>query len=351
MLQGKIEAIFEYGKTYVCIRAPPPPQSRPEAAHFPTQQYTFEDQKRRFYAPQEYPEPPKDMWYSIPDTRPVVEEPPKAIFPWEQQSQRPRTTRIFSDDYPPSPQIDQPQSPPLSTWAENTGGMEKYIRNIMVSMADKAKEQSDSPVSDRRESLIFTGLPAPEDRPSLPVTPAPMMTASFWADDQNRDEEEKSGQPEGLSEPPEWVCPQCGFSSNDPSVFAALPASTSSGLALPDSPAIHHAAAPDNPTSSETITLKSIASPRPEPVQRESSSETSAISGVSTVVSHEDKDTVNSPPQPEQPEPRSEPLSPPAWLTAAIIEDDDEFDEEEPDASTNPDSSSVHASSQELIAY
>jgi glycogenin glucosyltransferase len=229
--------------------------------------------------------------------------------------------------------------------------MEKYIRNIMVSMSEKAKDQSDISPIDRRESLIFTGLPALEDRPSLPVTPAPIMTTPFWADGQNTGEEEISGQSEGLSEQAEWVCPQCGFSSHDASVFTALSSSTLPGLAVFNSPAIHRTAVPDKPESSEPINVTPPDSTRPMPLQRESSSEISAISGASTVVTQEREVAVESPtPPPKQPAPLQEPLLPPAWLTAAIADDDNEFDEEEADSSPTPDSSSVHAISQELTA-
>jgi glycogenin len=343
MLPGKLIYPQMSMKLMLLGRAPPPPQSRPEAAHFPTQQYTFEDTKRRFHAPQEYPEPPKDMWYNIPETKAAYEEPPKPIFPWEQQAKRPITTRIFSEDYPPSPQLDQPKSPPSLTWADSSGGMEKYIRDIMTTQAEKAKDTNQQP-RERRESLVFSGFPALGDRPSLPVTPAPIMTAPFWADEPNKSEEGK----QDLPGQEEWVCPQCGFSSNDAAVFHASRSATSPGSPPSVLPALTstavHVVQPPQPKHVEQ------SSPlRPASIQRESSSELSAMSGASTVVPIEGNANLDAPPSPpKQPEPPKEPLRPPAWLTAAIIGDTEEAEENEHDSDPTPPAASIIASSPEL---
>jgi glycogenin glucosyltransferase len=268
-------------KSHHSFRAPPPSRSRPEAEHFPTQQYTFED-KKTFHAPQTYPEPPRDMWYNVPETKVSLEEPPKPIFPWEQDRTRPTTARVFAEDFPPSPQLNSPASPPSTSWEDSTGGMEKYMRNIMISRADKLKEEAAGTAhepTDRRESLVFTGLPAIEDRPSLPVTPAPIATPPFWADDQA--DQGTSAVPEVLSTQEEWVCPNCGFLSTDPSVFITSRSSTFTGHAVLSSPALSHPKVPDEPESSQSNPITLLPAPRPTTVQRISSSEISTISAIS----------------------------------------------------------------------
>jgi len=65
--------------------------------------------------------------------------------------------------------------------------MERYIKNIHLEQTRKSSiikvEDVMSPPTGRRESLIFTGFPAEDVRPSLPVTPAPIMTSTFWGGD------------------------------------------------------------------------------------------------------------------------------------------------------------------------
>lgn len=91
-------------------RQPPPPGSRPEAANFPSQQYEMSDSRELFEPPTVYPEPPKDMWYAVPDTKPQPRAPPKAIFPWEESA--PKATRVFprsreATPPPPEPAVAQ----------------------------------------------------------------------------------------------------------------------------------------------------------------------------------------------------------------------------------------------------
>jgi glycogenin len=229
--------------------------------------------------------------------------------------------------------------------------MEQYIRNIMTTAAEKAKEEQRNPSepTGRRESLLFSGFPAQEDRPSLPVTPAPIMTAPFWADDEARTDEGGTGATESLPEQAEWVCPQCGFVSNDPAVFTAPRSLASSGAAISARPA-------ESPTvlkSPEALQAKDIklSPPRPVVPQRESSSEISAISGASTAVPADPNPTpaARPPPSPPKVPVPVELLPPPAWLTAAVVEYEDVTQEEQ---SSEPpaDPTSLPASSQELTA-
>lgn len=262
------------------------------------------------------------MWYTVPDSRPIPEEPPKPIFPWErQQRKRPQATRIFSEDHPPSPQLDQPWSPPGTTWEENSGGMEKYIKDIMSSMSDKPKGNGvTSPLTGRRESLVFTGIPMPQDRPSLPVTPAPLVHNPFWGNEQNKTEDGKGSHNEILLNQAEWVCPHCGFSSNNPAVFASLPSSSSAHPLPPASPETPKTPEPE--PKNEPRTLDDEDSSRPNTLQRASSSEMSAISSSSTMVPLETK-AADLPSPPFEPAPPKDPLPPPAWLTAVISEEEE----------------------------
>ena len=63
---------------------------------------------------------------------------------------------------------------------------------------------------ERRESLILTDFPTADDRPSLPVTPAPRRRSTFWGDE-GRDDEADLPPAEGVPDQADWVCPKCGF--------------------------------------------------------------------------------------------------------------------------------------------
>ncbi|KAJ4361002.1 glycogenin glucosyltransferase [Didymosphaeria variabile] len=275
-------------------RFEPPSESKPEAANFPTAQYTFSDSHEFFKAPQVYPEPPKDMWYQVPEDKPKPTEPPKPIFPWERERDRPKPTRVFAEDLPPpeptpptptitlspSSAFGPPGAHPFSTvhydeeetmseevvapghqspervsspktadqqWQDfqqsNTNawdsvpGIETYVRAVMESQSQRGKPKVLSPAAEevslpimsrkqRRESLILTDFPSAVERPSLPVTPAPVARPTFWGEE--RDEQGELPQAEGVPDQQDWVCPQCGFFSVSASDFRRsreLPAS------------------------------------------------------------------------------------------------------------------------------
>ncbi|KAL1600724.1 glycogenin glucosyltransferase [Paraconiothyrium brasiliense] len=251
-------------------RFEPPSESKPEAANFPTEQYTFSDSRELFKAPHAYPEPPKDMWYQIPEDKPKPAEPPKPIFPWERERDRPKPTRVFAEDLPPpeptpptptitispSTAFGTPGAHPFSTvhydeeetmseevvapghnspervsspktadqqWQDfqqnNTNawdsvpGIETYVRAIMESQSRRGKpkvlspaaEEVSSPImsrKERRESLILTDFPSAVERPSLPVTPAPVARPTFWGEE--RDEQGELPQAEGVPDQQDW---------------------------------------------------------------------------------------------------------------------------------------------------
>ncbi|EMD00567.1 glycosyltransferase family 8 protein [Baudoinia panamericana UAMH 10762] len=80
-------------------RAAPPVDAKPEAANFPTQLYEFSQDTQPFKPPVSYPEPPRDMWYEVPKSKP---KPLPAIFPWEERvrEEKVRPTRVFLDEVP-----------------------------------------------------------------------------------------------------------------------------------------------------------------------------------------------------------------------------------------------------------
>lgn len=244
-------------------RFEPPAKSRPEAANFPSQTYTFSDSHALFKAPRAYPEPPSDMWYQVPGHKPKPAEQPKPIFPWEREPDRPKATRVFAEDIQPEPtpavssthafstvhyQDDRRMAPSeaagtgkshssksaddqwqsyqqssVNAW-DTVPGIENYVRAIVDSQGRRGQTQTlqettgtediSSPLLDRRnrrESLILTDFPSAVERPSLPVTPAPLRRPSFWGDERNETGELPSAT--GVPDQREWVCPQCGFFS------------------------------------------------------------------------------------------------------------------------------------------
>ncbi|KAJ4399647.1 glycogenin glucosyltransferase [Didymella pomorum] len=253
-------------------RFEPPAQSKPEAANFPRETYTFNESRDLFNAPSAYPEPPQDMWYKVPENKPKPYEAPKPIFPWEMEASRPKPTRVFAEDYPPpapapapAPEVSEFEaSPPTAqfttthydhdssqdqwtrakptrvwrddpppfkpqtaeeSWQafsqssanawDSVPGIDTYVRSIMETQTKRGKVQVlqqatgtddlGSPTlsrKDRRESLILTDFPTAVERPSLPVTPAPVRRPTFWGEE--RDEQGELPAAEGVPDQNEW---------------------------------------------------------------------------------------------------------------------------------------------------
>ncbi|KAK3068387.1 hypothetical protein LTS18_000684, partial [Coniosporium uncinatum] len=199
-------------------RAAPPAESKPEARNFPVQTYDWTESKELFKQPAAYPEPPKDMWYQVPESKPKPYEPPPAIFPWERESRtRPKPTRIFAEDLPQKPEPEAPSTPtlmktspagetvsvssestpneepppvpfsPTSNAWDNDPSIDRYVRAVKDAQERRfagkrspvgqipmpsAIEEILSPLvnnakarESRRESLILTDFPSAMDRP------------------------------------------------------------------------------------------------------------------------------------------------------------------------------------------
>lgn len=280
---------------------PPPAHSRPEASNFPSNIYQMSEDPSLFQPPIVYPEPPKNMYYQIPESAPA-EERLEPIFPWESYQQKP--VRVFADElFPASPigalvmasgenqkplvatEVDENKEAPVAvndedqepsvTVADNNripsvkinGGsqtpsiitdyddeegaeedkqdtvtpttptepakslmpfasysrtnawdeipeIELYIANLSQKRFGKIQilaKNSNSPdgVSAaetsqkfRRPSMKLTDFPTEIERPSLPVTPAPVRRPSFWGEGKDPAAELPGAQ--GVPDQAEW---------------------------------------------------------------------------------------------------------------------------------------------------
>lgn len=214
------------------------------------------------------------MWYEVPKAPPTPKQKPNPIFPWERERDAPRPTRIFVDDLPepatpttptlmltptrdegdsrsttPTPQElvqedpmrQEPFAPTMNAW-DNVQGIERYVRAVLgaqnkasrmqpmspthpmspTAAATQALEGIISPQAERpadrlrKESLILTDFPTAIERPSLPVTPAPIRRGNFWGEEK----EPNIQGAEGVPDQTDWVCPSCGFVANSIAIFS-----------------------------------------------------------------------------------------------------------------------------------
>ncbi|KZF22211.1 glycosyltransferase family 8 protein [Xylona heveae TC161] len=221
-------------------RAPPPADSKPEALNFPQQSYSMSADGELFRPPNAYPEPPKGMYYEVPKTAPKFE--PKPLFPWEHTAAKP--TRVFADDLPSKPEessitpplgeendVDtaSPTTPtiniiPPDAWQNYTRSnawddvpeIERYITSMQQARKGRVQVLLDTKAGDepilspsieagparRKASLRLTDFPSEVERPSLPVTPAPIRRPSFWGEERNEEGELPAA--EGVPKQEEW---------------------------------------------------------------------------------------------------------------------------------------------------
>ncbi|KAL4911241.1 hypothetical protein BDW74DRAFT_164799 [Aspergillus multicolor] len=221
----KEESIFEAPKAeWDASREPPPLHSKPEGIALESKTYTMSDDHQLFQPPESYPEAPKDMWYQVPETKP---EPLKLtqLFPWETNA--PRPTRVFADDERQSQPLVSPTSTedksrtsqsslptswtsevtsvPSESWDtysrsnawDEVPEIQKYIQSIQQARKARvqvisgvpAQQKATSPPIPTTQQYQFrtssqdlklslgtrvTDFPSPQERPSLPVTPAPI---------------------------------------------------------------------------------------------------------------------------------------------------------------------------------
>ncbi|KAF4969452.1 hypothetical protein FSARC_3310 [Fusarium sarcochroum] len=248
-------------------RHPPPADSKPEAMNFPSTHYEMSRDTTPFVPPERYPSPPKNMWYEVPKERPAPRSKPvPEIFPWE--SNRPRPTRTFAGEpEPPAPEPESSSGPAtqLSVQTEGLSGpsgatasgpegnnesatstpivqitpsdpwtsytrtnawdempeIERYVDRLhgghrrgksSTSTIGRVKSPTTGAWKDDQSSFKLRGLkltdfPSAVDRPSLPVTPAPIHRHSFLAEEDTEHEEEatkKLPEAEGVPMQSDW---------------------------------------------------------------------------------------------------------------------------------------------------
>ena len=184
------------------------------------------------------------MWYQgPPKSKSAEKSTPKHIFPWE--STAPKATRVFAEPKAPSPEPEpepeveaepevelapstatsvtldpEPAQTPTMTspdpWAgfqarsnawDDIPEIEAYMqalhgpRKAKIQVLHNTAAPSRSP--QRRASLKLTDFPTEVERPSLPVTPAPIRRPSYWGDD--KDEQGNLPTAEGVPKQDDWV--------------------------------------------------------------------------------------------------------------------------------------------------
>ncbi|KAL9119573.1 MAG: hypothetical protein Q9187_003870, partial [Circinaria calcarea] len=171
--------------------------------------------RKLFQAPKAYPQPPKGMWYEVPKTPPLNER-PKPIFPWEEC--QPKPSRVFADEVPSSPgptpsattdndtsaELTSPSTPALNVTSEPFASfprtnawdempeIERYVSALAQSRKIKVQvvlndfgAGKKALLPERRPSMKLTDFPTEIERPSLPVTPAPVRRPTFWGEERH----------------------------------------------------------------------------------------------------------------------------------------------------------------------
>lgn len=231
--------------------------------------------RRLFQAPRN-PEPPKGMYYEVPSASPAYER-PTPIFPWEATA--PKPTRVFAEDVLPARSETTPSvttddddnqtetaSPPTpighiissipyqrtNAWDE-VPEIERYISNlpqnrraqVQVLLNNVSNQSASDAVSspgledgppgrDRRPSMKLTDFPTEFERPSLPVTPAPVRRPSFWGAERNAAGDLPGA--EGVPEQSEWdpIAKLQELSRKQSEVLSKGPTSSEPGRSIPD---------------------------------------------------------------------------------------------------------------------
>ena len=254
-------------------RHPPPLDSKPEAFNFPSTHYEMSRDSGLFIPPIRYPSPPKNMWFEVPRGPPAPPaHRPNPIFPWE--GHQPRASRSFAGDellalqtgdssggphgerqaapesgaraepFPTESSVPRtkdtvstPTTPtikivPSDPWTSFTRmnawddvpeigkyveGLQKHrrvksqgsasnLRGGLSSFGVGAGDQGRG----KARGFRLTDFPTEVERPSLPVTPAPILRPSFWGEDELGPGQDSATQPlpvaEGVPAQSEWVC-------------------------------------------------------------------------------------------------------------------------------------------------
>ncbi|KAH7309449.1 nucleotide-diphospho-sugar transferase [Stachybotrys elegans] len=250
-------------------RQPPPPDSRPEAMNFPSTHYSMSQDTTQFVPPERYPSPPKNMWYEVPNEPPAsATESAPAIFPWEAHQPRPSRTFYSASPTVPPPKDSptelsgertaaiEPNTPTESSTLEHSemtdpksGPSTPITPTIKIIPSDpwtsfprynawdevpeisryvdglQQHRRTGSQGASRRGPGILdlgddlesgvksrgfrlTDFPSEVERPSLPVTPAPIHRTFSWGNDEEaggeHDHQHALPAAEGVPEQSEW---------------------------------------------------------------------------------------------------------------------------------------------------
>ncbi|KAF7879519.1 hypothetical protein EAF04_000715 [Stromatinia cepivora] len=219
-LQAKLDQsrnrAFSYSP-WDASKAPPPQDSRPEASDLPSAHYEMSNDATPFRAPNRYPDPPSNMYYEVPKA-PKYQRPPP-IFPWE--ANPPVPSRVFpEDDYddtavPETPiagsvvattedERSMPATPTTPTMSAATDPWQAYARGNAWDEVPEIERYIGNMTKSRKGNIqVLQGYGSELERPSLPVTPAPVRTQpSFWGEER----EESSALPpaEGVPAQQDW---------------------------------------------------------------------------------------------------------------------------------------------------
>ncbi|KAL8760693.1 MAG: hypothetical protein Q9184_003140 [Pyrenodesmia sp. 2 TL-2023] len=249
--QGEVRPIptAETRRYYVnwdSVHHAPPRNSSPEASDLSTNLYDMTSDPKLFQPPSSYPPPPKNLGYELPERDTSI----KHTFPWEEKHAKP--TRVFPEVRPRSPKstvanpidtsnqavnagsatptVQVTPSEPFATFSQTNAWdeipeIQRYIANqpqyrrraqqiqVLLNKTNTSLTESDSALSpsakgpstdaqQRRPSLVLTDFPTEFERPSLPVTPAPVHRWSFWG--QERGAAGDLPQAEGVPEQSQW---------------------------------------------------------------------------------------------------------------------------------------------------
>ncbi|KAJ5678921.1 hypothetical protein N7462_007165 [Penicillium macrosclerotiorum] len=242
-------------------REPPPLNSKPEGISLQQKTYTMSEDINLFQPPPAYPEAPKNMYYQVPTTKPEPEKLTQ-VFPWESRAAKP--TRVFAHEQP-APSHSSPEqvgsiqptssSPPWETSSPKTQAYEpsadswetytrsnawdedpdiqRYIESIQQArrartqvISGSSHHQSSSistdtsqqtfssattattgyPLGGHRPSIKLTDFPTEVERPSLPVTPAPIHRQPRASTDEDNEAFGATGLPiaEGVPNQEDW---------------------------------------------------------------------------------------------------------------------------------------------------
>lgn len=200
---GNQHSVTSTASSWDAQRQPPPAGSRPEALNLPQKHYEMSSDVKPFIAPDRYPSPPEGY------NAPKGHDNPNAVFPWE--NSQPPPTRVFAHDQTPQPQpkVEErksvPNTPPAPATREAppapTGiwssfprtnawdeipQINRYVDAIQTHRRTRSQglglspPRQKSPGHTEKDAIRVTDFPSEDDRPSLPVTPAPIRRPKFW---------------------------------------------------------------------------------------------------------------------------------------------------------------------------